>query len=60
MNVQSRIDNQETLATLDTQDTGRTQTIEKTQHKKLTKISNPFKLNGRSFIILHLAAIWSM
>ena len=48
MNVQSRIDNQETLATLDTQDTGRTQTIEKTQHKKLTKISNtqPTKTRG--------------
>jgi hypothetical protein len=34
---QSRIDNPETLATLDTQDTGRRQTKQKTQHRKLKR-----------------------
>ena len=37
LNEQSRIDNLETVATLDTQDTGRRKTTTKTQYKKLKR-----------------------
>jgi hypothetical protein len=45
---QSRKDNTETLATLGTPDTGRSQTKQKTQHRKLKNMSNkdPIKPKG--------------
>ena len=36
-NEESRMDNPEKCSTLDTQDTGRRQTMQKTQHRKLKR-----------------------